>query len=135
MNTQSSHQSDPRKRSRVDVSFNIQAQCSGRDLQVQTENISLKGVLCFPNPGLSMGDVCELVIVLDAKAKIDVQSEVVRADKESVAFDFLKMDEESFHHLYNLVRLNSEDAEAIEDELRFPAFDIPFSIYERPKKK
>ena len=135
MNAQSSSQSDPRKRSRVDVSFSIQAQCSERSLQLQTENISLKGVLCFPNPGLDMGDVCELVITLDANAKIDVQSKVVRADRERLAFDFLKMDEESFHHLYNLVRLNSEDAESIEDELRFPAYDIPFSIYERQKKK
>jgi hypothetical protein len=34
------------------------------------------------------------------------------------------MDSESFRHLYNLVRLYAEDADAIEKELLTPAFNV-----------
>ena len=124
-----------RTRSRVDVNFGVTVQCSNKEYALRTQDISLKGVLCVPNPGFSKGGVCDIIIELDSDAKISVYCYIARANKESVAFDFIKMDEESFRHLYNLIRLNSENAEDIEGELQYPAFEIHSGIYERDPKK
>ena len=124
-----------RTRSRVDVNFGVTVQCSNRESALRTQDISLKGVLCVPNPGFSEGGVCDIIIELDSDAKISVSGIVARSNEASVAFDFIKMDEESFRHLYNLIRLNSENAEDIESELQYPAFEIHSGIYERNRKK
>ena len=123
MNKESTDRGGERKRSRVNISLQVRISCSlGAQATIQSENISLKGMRCVPNPGLQPDELCDVEVFLDKNTRIQVQSKVVRAQASSVAFDFIKMDEESFHHLLNLVKLNAQDPECIETELRFPAF-------------
>jgi len=112
---------DKRKRTRVDIQLNAVIQCTNQEIQTQTQNISLKGILCLLH-SLQEGKVCEVIIWLSEEEYIQVQGEVVRTSQEGTAIDFIKMSSESFSHLYNLVRLNSQDPDKLDEELKYPAF-------------
>lgn len=113
-----------RRRSRV--STNVVAtflQNGTTKFPLVTQNISLKGMLAKPRPGIITGESGVIRIDLSADANIEIECRIIRSDKTGVAIDFMPMDEESFFHLRNLVRYNAPDADQIDDELSTPAFD------------
>ncbi len=136
MNT---HFSDPdtesRKRSRVNLTLEVTIARQDNTWTVYSENISLKGILCTPNPGLERNATCDLRINLTEDIHILVHSKVVRSSPDKLALDFVKMDETSFHHLRNLIKLNSSDPDCIEHELTYPAFVFSNEYYGSTQKK
>jgi len=117
---------DDNRRRRSRVHTHISAfflQKDGTTYSLTTENISLKGMLAKPQAGIATGESGILRIELSADAAIEMECDVIRSDSAGVAIDFLPMDEESFYHLRNLVRYNAPDADQIDDELKFPAFE------------
>ena len=112
-----------RKRSRVDTEFAVTLRVGDRNIPVSTVNISLKGMLFETNERLELGRECEVHMALSEGVDIFTESKVVRSDGEKTAVDFLTMDELSFHHLREIVRLYADDADEIDHELATPAFD------------
>jgi len=131
----SSPDTGARKRSRVDLALEVIIAWQNKTWTVHSENISLKGLLCTPNPGLEVSATCDLRINLTEDIHIQVQSKVARATPDRLALDFIKMDETSFHHLRNLIKLNANDPDFIEQELKYPAFVLSNEHHGSTQKK
>jgi len=114
--------SDKRRRSRVNAHFNAVVYIDDEKIPVQTLNISMKGVLCSPDPRLVEGKECRVVFTLAKNIKFRVQAKIIRTRVAGVAIDFESMDETAFFHLRNIVRYSAEDADMIDRELNNPAF-------------
>ncbi|OGR36765.1 MAG: hypothetical protein A2051_11495 [Desulfovibrionales bacterium GWA2_65_9] len=113
------------KRRRSRVSTHVTAfylQKGAKVYPLVTQNISLKGMLAMPQPGISTGGLGVIRIELSSDAGIEIECQIIRSDKTGVAIDFMPMDEDSFFHLRNLVRYNAPDADQIDAELKIPAF-------------
>ncbi|CCO22357.1 PilZ domain-containing protein [Maridesulfovibrio hydrothermalis] len=113
-----------RRRTRIKAGFTVVLHKGDIDAAAESLNLSLKGILCGPVPGFSVGDKCEVTISLSEEAEIRVEANVVRADDTGLAVDFSSMDEMSFTHLRRLIQFNADDADTIDSELTSPAFDV-----------
>ncbi|MBF0481642.1 MAG: PilZ domain-containing protein [Desulfovibrionaceae bacterium] len=114
--------SEHRKRSRVEAQFEGVLLLNQAKVPVVTRNVSLKGVLCEPQPRATQGAQCELELTLNPDIQLTVQVKILRSDATGCAIDFLSMDEASFFHLRNIVRYGAPDADSIDQELSVPAF-------------
>lgn len=116
-------QQDKRKRSRVQAGVEAVLTCGGQEKHpIRIRNVSLKGVLCNPEPELEHLKRCHLHFTLSGDIRFSVEARVIRHDESGLAMDFEGMDEEAFMHLRNIVRYNAPDADAIDRELAVPAF-------------
>lgn len=88
-----------------------------------TRDISLKGLLTDPRPELIEGRPCTLSICLHSGININLDAFLAMNTSRGAAFDFVKMDEDSFYHLHNLVKLHSKLPDQVDNELTKPAFD------------
>ena len=123
-----------RERSRVEGRFEADLVMGGMTVPVRTENVSLKGMLvvfleCHQGPdvddcpqGLEDGEGL-LRLPLAKGVTVEVEVEMVRARDGRAALRYLGMDEESYGHLRNMVRLAASDADDIDREQSVPAFD------------
>ena len=92
------------------------------------QDLSLKGLSCATEEWILPGKECEVTLELESGLRMHIHGRIIRAGQDG-AIDFLRMDEASFAHLRNLVRLYAEDADLVDQELRHPAFtpeDEPF---------
>jgi hypothetical protein len=112
-----------RRRSRVKVAFPVRILAEQSKYTLQTKDISLKGLLCTPEPGLKPGQKCQVELILDQGPSLSLQGCVARSDAQGTAIDFRSMEPETFQHLRNLIRLYSKDPDLIDQELSQPAFD------------
>ncbi|NCD24399.1 MAG: PilZ domain-containing protein [Deltaproteobacteria bacterium] len=110
-----------RRRTRVSLELSLLVACDGKQVRGVVHDLSLKGLACSTDDRLEAGKDCDLVLELDSGVRIRVHGRIIRDGRDS-AIDFVRMDEVSFGHLRNLVRLYAEDADAVDDELRTPAF-------------
>lgn len=119
---------EKRRRLRIKLALPAWIYAQGKRLEAQTENISLKGVLLKLNLDerelLKIGEKYKLLISPGGGVEIKVLSKLVASNERGCAFDFLKMDELSFQHLYNIIRLYSPNPDKIKEELLRPAFNI-----------
>ncbi len=114
---------EKRKRLRVGVNFPVVILQNEARIISMTRDISLKGLLAEPRPEIRAGEPCFLSILLSSGISIDIDAIATMNSSRGAAFDFVKMDEQSFHHLHNLVRLHSPDPDKVDQELTKPAFD------------
>ena len=112
-----------RRRTRVRTGHEALVTVHGEDRPVTTLDLSLKGALTTPLPGLEPGQACGFRIALAPDLSIEAEARVIRSDPAGLALEFTAVDEESFPHLLRLVQLHYGDAESIERELSVPAFD------------
>jgi hypothetical protein len=112
-----------RKRTRAPVHFEVTVLLHGESIRLETENISLTGILCTADKRFHSGESCEVVIKLNPEVVIDVDAVILRTSEGKTAISFVRMDDESFYHLKKLIELNAGDADRIEDELQKPAFE------------
>jgi hypothetical protein len=119
--------SNQRRRSRACARFRAAVVVDGRDVPIVTENISLKGLLCTGSTELpdmlSAGQECLVKLDLSPEATISIQGRIIRSTPTETAIDFLRMDEDSFAHLRNLVRFNIDNPDVVDEEIAVPAFD------------
>ena len=62
----------------------------------------------------------KLKIMLSGTAEgiaVNIDGEIIRCDDDAVAIKFTRIDPDSLFHLQNIIRYNSPDADAIEDEI------------------
>jgi hypothetical protein len=94
---------------------------SGRRVSGPARNVAMSGVyLDAAWPG-EVGDPCGVTIFLEGRGEIlplTARGRVVRAEPEGTAVDFAELSLNAYEHLKNLVRLNSDDIEQVEAELR-----------------
>lgn len=113
--------SERRRRSRVPLEFPLTISCNNTYVRGVLHDVSLKGLSCAMEHDLAPGTECLVVLELDSGLRIRIEGVVIRSGEDG-AIDFVSMDETSFAHLRNLVRLYAEDADTVDDELRTPAF-------------
>ncbi len=83
-------------------------------------NLSVGGCLFDLEVPLAVGTACEVLIILndaDRRHNVRAVGAVVRTTGKSVSVKFTSIDPDSLHHLQNIIRYNSADPEAIEDEI------------------
>jgi hypothetical protein len=112
-----------RKRTRVPIRIDVGILLKGEVIQLKALNISLTGVLCISDPLFRKDDLCKVIITLNKNFQIAIDSKILRVGQKETAISFISMDEESFSHLRKLMHFNIGDADRIDEELRYPAFD------------
>ncbi len=116
--------SEQRRRGRVPVRLEVTVCLEGKQIVVESRNLSLKGLACSPHQLLRENHCCQVVISLAPKVQAVIKGRVVRAGGEEAAIDFLSMDPESFIHLKKIVEYHSRCPESVASELLTPAFSI-----------
>jgi len=111
-----------RKRSRVNLEFPLTIAFEGKRVRGTVHDLSLKGLACSTEEWILPGKECEVTLELESGLRMHMHGKIIRAGQDG-AIDFLRMDEASFGHLRNLVRLYAEDADLVDEELRHPAFN------------
>jgi hypothetical protein len=115
--------SDKRRRSRVGTGFDAVVSCGGlENFPVRVKNLSLKGMLCAPEPRIGTLQDCTIIVELTEAIVFRIEARMIRNDEKGLALDFEGMDEKAFFHLRNLVRYHSHDPDSIDQELAVPAF-------------
>ncbi|MDD4731911.1 MAG: PilZ domain-containing protein [Desulfovibrio sp.] len=114
---------DKRRRSRVKAGFEASLFVDGKAVPVRTRDVSLKGALLECDKDLAEGTPCELQLGLGPGLRLSIDALVARSSEQGLAVEFQGMDDQSFNHLLQIVRLNADDADMIEDELAEPAFE------------
>jgi len=112
-----------RKRTRVPIHVDVSILLKGEVIRLRALNISLTGILCTSDPLFRKDDPCKVIITLNKDFQITIDSKILRVGKKETAVSFMSMDEESFSHLRKLMQFNIGDADRIDGELRYPAFD------------
>lgn len=85
-----------------------------------TENLSVKGISVLGITGHTLGEVCDLSLALSgstSQLRLTVKAEIVRMEADRIGLHFIEIDLDSFYHLKNIIYYNSEDPDAIEQEL------------------
>ncbi|MFA5182778.1 MAG: PilZ domain-containing protein [Syntrophales bacterium] len=113
---------EKRKRTRIPAHFKASVWIGTKEIRTETQNISLTGILCDPDPRLHQGENCRVVMTLNKAVRITLEGRILRASPEETVISFLSMDTESFFHLKKILQFNAEDADMIEEELVNPAF-------------
>jgi hypothetical protein len=82
-------------------------------------DLSLGGVFLATDQQLPVGEVADILIALDDQPEnsLAMTGTVARVTEEGIAFNFDKIEFDSYIHLKNLVALNSGDEGKIQDEL------------------
>jgi len=120
-----------RKRTRVDIHLSAVVSVGDQDLNVQSHNLSLKGMLCSSDQALPEHQPCQVTMNLNADPEGEpvqavMQGRIVRSTPEETAIDFTVMDADSFLHLKRIVEYHSQEPEKINHELLTTAFSPIF---------
>ena len=113
---------DQRRRTRISIQLTVHVRVKDEDVAVTSKNLSLKGLLCTPDPRLPQGELCQVVLQLVPTLRVVIQGRIIRTNTQETAIDFLAMDEQSFAHLKKIIEYNTGDADRISEELLRPAF-------------
>jgi hypothetical protein len=111
---------DAERRQRIRVPFQaqIRVRAGTRELKVDgnSRDFSLKGVFIRTDERIAPETPCHVQVLLSGTAKglvLNMEGHVVRQEEHGMAVCFDTMDLDSYMHLKNVVRYNSEDPDAI----------------------
>lgn len=125
---------EQRRRTRVPFHTKADVQTvGGRMLDLQTRDLSHKGVFILGDLPLKEGQGCMVTIYLVSDAEdapvLSMEGRVARVSRDGAAIDFISMDPDTYIHLRQLVLLNADDPESAAEEFCKPAFpDLEGSI-------
>ncbi len=86
----------------------------------EISNLSIGGCMLPIVAQLEPESTCRLTISLSGTVDpvlINIEGEIIRCDSDAIAVKFTRIDPDSLYHLQNIIRYNSPDADAIEDEI------------------
>lgn len=117
-----------RRRTRVDFQTRADVRTAERSLvDLETHDLSLKGVLIRGRQPVSAGEKCQISVRLMGgepdSPELHMEGRVIRVDDKGTAIDFTSLDPDTYLHLRNLVLLNADDPDEAEQEMANPAFD------------
>jgi hypothetical protein len=113
---------EKRRRTRAPVHVDVSVRIAQETLRVETENISLNGMLCKPDRRLRTGETGDVRILLSPETVITARAKILRSDDVGMAIAFASLDDDSFFHLKRLVQFNTEDADLIDRGLQKAGF-------------
>ena len=111
------------KRRFTRVPYKVSAAIMANDFSCRAEeilNLSIGGCLLPVKADLERGTGCHLKIVMagtTSELSIQVKGEIMRCAKGTIAIKFTGIDADSLFHLQNIIRYNSPDFEAVEQEI------------------
>ena len=111
------------KRRFTRIPFKVQTELFVQGNVYQAEeitNLSVGGCMLPIDVALEPQTECRLIITLSGTTDgiaVNVDGEIIRSDQGSLAVKFTRIDPESLFHLQNIIRYNSPDADAIEEEI------------------
>ena len=111
------------KRRFTRIPFKVKAEINlAGKLQTVEEinNLSVGGCMLPIVAQLEPGTSCKVRILLGGTADevaVNIDGEVVRCLPDAVAVKFTRIDPDSLFHLQNIIRYNSPDADAIDNEI------------------
>ena len=88
--------------------------------ECETADLSLKGVFVLGVTGHKLGENCLVSLRLVGSTShliLKMKGTVVRVEEGGLALHFYQMDLDSFFHLKNILYYNSENPDALDDEL------------------
>jgi len=108
-----------RKFSRVEFKIVATIRQGPRQFIGAVSNLSLSGIFMTTDQKLPVGEVADVLIALNDQPEnsVEMTGKVSRVTEEGIAFNFEKIDFDSYIHLKNLVALNSGDEGMIQDEM------------------
>jgi len=110
-----------RKNSRVPFQVIIGLDFPDRShAECETADLSLKGVFVLGVTGHKIGENCLVTLRLvgsTSHLSLKMKGTVVRVKEDGLALHFYEMDLDSFFHLKNILYYNSENPDALDDEL------------------
>ena len=112
------------KRKFTRVPFRVSAEIMGHDFSYKTEeilNLSIGGCLVPVKADLEPGTACDLKIIMTgttSELSIQVKAEIMRCDSRAIAIKFTGINLDSLFHLRNIIRYNSPDPKAVEQEIQ-----------------
>jgi hypothetical protein len=108
-----------RKFSRVEFKIVATVKHGQRQFVGAVNNLSLSGIFLVTDQRIPIGEIVAILIALDDQPEnsVEMTGKVARVTEGGIAFNFDKIDYDSFIHLKNLVALNSGDEGKIQDEM------------------
>ncbi|MCP3898623.1 MAG: PilZ domain-containing protein [Desulfobacteraceae bacterium] len=105
-----------RKHERVDflTSINVIIDSKGKKINVKgdSRDLSIKGAFIPTKKKVPIGSPCSVKIILsgsNSDVELDIKGVVARAEHNGVGIVFDSIDVDSFMHLKNIVKYNSEN--------------------------
>jgi hypothetical protein len=106
------------------VPINVWVEVRTKDVVIKTHkthDLSMVGIsLLHEGKTLPVGSLCDISVFLegvDPPIHIDMQGKVERLTDKDLAIRFLEVELESYEHLKNLVRYNSQNIDEIDKEI------------------
>ncbi|MBT6716248.1 MAG: PilZ domain-containing protein [Nitrospina sp.] len=111
-----------REFTRVPIKVWVEVRAGERVIKThETHDLSMRGIsLQQQGDPLALGTECEVSVFLEGVEPlihVDMKGKVGRSTDKELAVEFKEIDLESYEHLTNLVRYNSQNAEAVDKEL------------------
>ena len=104
--------------------INVWVEVRTKDVVIKTHkthDLSMVGIsLLHEGKTLPVGSLCDISVFLegvDPPIHIDMQGKVERLTDKDLAIRFLEVELESYEHLKNLVRYNSQNIDEIDKEI------------------
>ena len=114
--------SEQRRFTRVPVKLRSMLYINGRPVLVADSllNLSIGGCLMPTAVPYPSGTACQLEMALSGASEaltIYVDGEIARVGENETALRFTSIDPDSLFHLQNLIRYNTDDADAVDAEI------------------
>ncbi|MBU0483707.1 MAG: PilZ domain-containing protein [Proteobacteria bacterium] len=87
--------------------------------ECETTNVSVGGAFVNGIKGPKKGDQCEIILHLIGRTSnlsLEMVGEVVRVEDSGVGLQFIKIDDDSFYHMKNIVYFNFKNPEELGDD-------------------
>lgn len=110
-----------RKMSRVNYKVDAVLNLNGVKKLCSVKDLSLSGIYILTDVNIEMGEHVKITVkvVSDSTAgEIELIGDVVRKDREGIAFEFSELPIDSYLFLRNVIVYNSEDPESVDQEYR-----------------
>ncbi|ETR72059.1 MAG: type IV pilus assembly PilZ [Candidatus Magnetoglobus multicellularis str. Araruama] len=113
---------EKRRRTRVEFSTQVIISVEGSEIatQANSKDLSLNGLFVESDEVLDIGTPCHVKVILPGgvnEISLEMDGRVTRHAPGGFGVIFEGMDPDSFAHLKNIAMYNSEDPDAIEDEI------------------
>lgn len=109
-----------RRNSRIPFRATVSLDFPGKSYkEIETRDLSLKGVFVQGITGHEIGDQCDVALHLigaSSELALKMKGEVVRTETDGVALHFYETDLDSFYHLKNILYYNSENPDKLDEE-------------------
>lgn len=109
-----------RKFSRVQFNVSATIKTAAKQFKGSVENLSMRGMFLITDERLSQGETVEITIMLagvEPEIAVNFSGEVARVADDGIAFNFNKVDLESYMHLKNIIAYNMDDPEKVIEEI------------------